>query len=233
MTTLLGRLLISLALIVTGEAMRRASHVEMSLSAAEAALATLDIDEADRQYGTVEENLTLAGQLPFIGAQLLSDVRQDRALVSYWRGDYAGVPSDEADLAKDSVSADLVHIAGNAAYRRVKGQHTGQEGAQDLDGVLRMYGLLLKKNPGHLDGAYNYEYIVRLRNVLSRQKPGQSVKGGDPNNNDTAPPSIHGDKGQPPTDMPPEQFNVIVPLKPEERGELMRAGTSGPVRRKG
>lgn len=154
-------------------------------------------------------------------------------MVAYWRGDYAAVPKAEADLAPASVRADLVFLAGNAAYRTVKGQHVGQEAAQDMDGVLRLYTMLLKKSPGHVDGAYNYEYIVRLRNMYSRQKPGEGGKGAEGGSNNPAPPSMHGEKGQPPKETPVDQFNVIVPLKPEERGDLMKAGVSGPRQRKG
>lgn len=152
-------------------------------------------------------------------------------MVSYWRGDYAAVPTAEADLAPDSVSADFVFIAGNAAFRTVKGKHFGQQGAQDLDPVLRIYTTLLKKSPGHIDAAYNYEYVVRLRNVLARMKPGEAPKDGA--GSEPAPPSVHGEKGDPPSNTPPDQFNVIVPLKPDERGELLKAGTSGPRQRKG
>ena len=232
MKTLAGQLILALALVLAGEAVRRASHVEAGLANAEAALATLDPAGADAEYQRVEGELALASQVPFIGEQLMSDVRQERAMVSYWRGDYAAVPSAEADLAPASINPDLVFIAGNAAYRAVRGTHTGQQGAQDLDPVLRIYTMLLKKSPGHLDGAYNYEYIVRLRNVLSRQKAGDAPKG-NPASNDPAPPSVHGEKGDPPKDQPADTFNIIIPLKPEERGELMKAGTSGPRQRKG
>lgn len=231
MKTLAGQLVIALLLAAAGLAVRQASVVETRLAAAESALATLDPDGADREYGGVQDALGLAGRLPFIGEQLLADVRQERAMVSYWRGDYAAVPSAEADLAPESVSADFVFIAGNAAFRNVRGRRFGQQGAQDLDPVLRIYTTLLKKSPGHLDAAYNYEYVVRLRNVLARMKPGEAAKsapGGEP-----APPSVHGEKGDPPKDTPPDQFNVIVPLKPDERGELLKAGTSGPRQRKG
>ncbi len=233
MKTLIARLLLAVLLVTAAEAVRRASLVETTLAAAESALATLDPAEADRQYGEVEQELGLAGRLPFIGAQQVAAGREARAVVASWRGAYAAVPKAEADLAPPAVGSDLVFIAGNAAYRAVKGVHGGQEGAQDMDGVLRLYTMLLKKSPGHVDGAYNYEFVVRLRNTLARQKAGDAARGGNPDNNDPAPPSIHGEKGTPPKNTPPDTFNVIVPLKPEERGDLMKAGVSGPRQRKG
>jgi len=232
MKTLVGQLIVAALLAAAGVALRQAATVETRLADAETALATLDPDDADQKYGQVEDALGLAAQLPFIGEQLVADVRQERAMVAYWRGDYAAVPTADADLAPESASADFALIAGNAAYRRVKGQHVGQQGAQDLDPALRIYTTVLKKSPGHVDAAYNYEFVVRLRNALARIKASEAPKGAA-GSSDEPPPSVHGEKGDPPANTPPDQFNIIVPLKPDERGELLKAGTSGPRQRKG
>ena len=234
MKTLVVYVIAAAVLLAAGEAVRRASHIEQQLAAAEADLATLSPDSADAEYSQVEQELSLAGRLPFVGDPLMADVRQEHAMVAYWRADYAGVPASEADLARSDVDPDLVFLAANASYRSVIGKRTGQAGAQDLDGVLRIYTMLLKKSPGYADGADNYEFVVRLRIILARNKGNAGdAKGGNANRNQPPPPSVHGDHGSPPVDTPPDQFNVIVPLRPEERGELMKAGTGAPRQRKG
>ena len=145
------------------------------LAHAEVQMATLAPDAADADYREVEAQIGLAGRLPFVGPPLLADVRKQRAMVSYWRADYASVPSNEAELAADGASPDLVFLAANAAFRGAVGRrHVGQEGARDLDGALRFYTMLLKKDPEHADGSYNYEYVVRLRNTVARMKPSSS-----------------------------------------------------------
>lgn len=153
-------------------------------------------------------------------------------MVAYWRADYASVPSNEAELAADDTNPDLVFLAANATYRNVLGRRIGQAGAQDLDGALRLYTMLLKRDPTHVDGAYNYEYVVRLRNVVAKSRTAAG-KGAPPTPDEEAAPSVHGEEGSPPENTPPEQFNVIVPLRPDERGDLMKAGTGAGRQRKG
>lgn len=232
MRTFLGQLLIALLLVGAGEAFRRAAHIEQQLAQAEADLATLAPDVADAEYSEVEQALGLAARLPFVGPPLLADVRKERAMVAYWRADYASVPSNEAELAADDTNPDLVFLAANATYRNVLGRRIGQAGAQDLDGALRLYTMLLKRDPTHVDGAYNYEYVVRLRNVVAKSRTAAG-KGAPPTPDEEAAPSVHGEEGSPPENTPPEQFNVIVPLRPDERGDLMKAGTGAGRQRKG
>lgn len=233
MRTLIGQLIIAALLLAAAVAFRRAAHIEQTLARAEVDLATLSTDAADADYGEVQEQLGLAARIPFVGPPLLADLKKERAMVSYWRADYANVPSGEAELSSEDTNPDLVFLAANATFRNVVGKHTGQQGAQDLDGVLRFYTMLLKKDPAHADGSYNYEYVVRLRNIVAKQKASGQPKGEAPNANEQSQPSVHGEEGSPPQDTPPEQFNVIVPLRPEERGDLMKAGTGAPRQRKG
>jgi hypothetical protein len=230
--SLIGQLVIAALLLAAGEAFRRAANLEQRLAHAEEELATLSPDAADADYSAVEDEIGIAARVPVVGPPLLADVRKQRAMVAYWRADYDSVPANEADLATDGTSPDLVFLAANAAYRNVKGRHTGQQGAQDLDGALRLYTMLLKKDPENVDASYNYEYIVRLRNAVARTKATGKPSGAPAPDDQTAP-SVHGQEGSPPPETPSEQFNVIVPLRPDERGDLMKAGTGAARQRKG
>jgi hypothetical protein len=44
---------------------------------------------------------------------------------------------------------------------------------------------------------------------------------------------MNGEKGSPPPQTKPTEFNIIVPLRPEERQEQADPGSSGPPQRKG
>jgi hypothetical protein len=226
-------MVIAALLLGAGEAFRRAAHIEDRLALAEEELATLSPDAADANYGAVEEELGIAARVPIVGPPLLADVRAHRAMVAYWSGKYAAVPSNEADLASDETGPDLVFLAANSAFRSVAGQRVGQQGAQDLDAVLRLYTMLLKKDAAHVDGAYNYEYVVRLRNLVAKQKASAKPTGAPAPPDANEQPQVHGEEGSPPPDTPQEQFNVIVPLRPDERGDLMKAGTGAARPRKG
>ena len=232
MKTMAGQLIAALVLLAAGEAFRRAAHIEQRLAVAEEDLATLAPAAADAEYDEVESSMALVRGLPFVGESLMADVRQARAVAAYWRADYAALPSEEADLASNDTNPDLIFLAANATYRKVVGQRTGQAGARDLDGVLRMYTMLLKRDPASVDGSYNYEYVVRLRNIVARSQPkggGGGLKPAEP-----APPSVHGDEGSPPVETEQsDQFRVIVPLRPEERSDQLKAGVGGSRSRKG
>lgn len=234
MKTTLGQVIIAVILLAAGWIVRQASRVEQQLAAAETRLATLQPEAADTEYAGVVDTLGPAADLPVLGTALVADVQEARAKIAYWRGDYASVPSDESAIADSETSPDLVFLAANAKFRMVVGRRTGQEGAQDLDGVLRIYTVLLKRDPSHQDGAFNYEYVVRLRNIVARTKAGSGdPKGAAGAKDQPPPPSVHGDQGAPPSDDTSDQFNVIVPLRPEERGELMKAGSGAGRQRKG
>ncbi len=228
MKTLAAQLVLAALLLGGGEVFRRAAHVEERLARADEDFATLALDAADAEYKGVEEDLSIAARVPIVGGLLLADVRQAQAMLAYWRGNYEGVPK-ESDLAAADVRPDLLFLSANATFRAASARRAGQTGVQDLDNVLRMYTILLKKNPDFVDGSFNYEYVARLRNSLA--KGSVPAEWG-------LPPSLLGEEGAPPPNTPPQDFNVIVPLSPEERapddtGEPAGAGSSAPRNRKG
>lgn len=231
MKSLAGHIVLTLLLVGVGDLLRRAANVEERLASAEAGLATLLPDTAEDEYARVEEELALAARVPFVGDALMAEVRRERALAAYWRGDYAALPSDEAELSQPGVGADVVFLAANAAFRTALTESEGKAAIQELDGVLRLYTTLMRQSPGHTDAAHNYEYVVRLRNVMAKAGAGDIRLGmARP---EMPPPSLHGQQGSPPPETGGDQFNVIVPLRPDERGEVTKAGAGAPPQRKG
>ena len=234
MTTTFVRIIIALLLFVTAWLVGRVALIEDLLASAEADLATLQPEAADDEYAGIVDALGMAARLPFVGEALAAEMERERAMVAYWRGDYASVPFEEAELTANDAGAELLFLAANARFRTVVGKRLGQEGAQDLDGVLRLYTMVLKKDPSYPDVAYDYEYVVRLRNIVAKSRArDQDGNDGAADRDLPPPPSVHGEQGSPPADTPPDQFNVIVPLRPEERGELMKAGAGAGRQRKG
>ncbi|MBM3779157.1 MAG: hypothetical protein FJW23_13145 [Acidimicrobiia bacterium] len=232
MTSIAGHILLALLLVAAGDILRRAASVQDQLASAEASLATLLPDDAEAKYARVEEALALASRVPVLGEALLEDVRRERTLVAYWRGDYAAIPADEAELSSPGVSDDVVFLAANAAFRGAIGRGDPPIGVQDLDRILRLYVALMKQSPEHVDAAWNYEYVVRLRDRLAKAGSDRS-KMSMAQADLPPPPAVHGEQGAPPPETPAEQFNIIVPLRPDERGEVTKAGAGGTPQRKG
>ena len=78
--------------------------------------------------------------------------------------------------ANGDLDAEVLLAAANAAFR----SHEREGGAgpaqvQRLDGVLQAYAAVLKAAPKHMDAAYNYEYVSRVRDQVARSA-GKPVK---------------------------------------------------------
>jgi hypothetical protein len=91
--------------------------------------------------------------------------------------------------------------------------------------VLKGYGRVLDQSPASLDAAYNYEFVARLRNALSG---GRASGLPEPESR-----SMQGEEGEPPEGTRKSDFNVIVPLRPEERQEQLDPGSGAEFKRKG
>ncbi len=234
MRTFVGYVIAALVLAGGGEAFRRASEVQARLAAAEEQLATLAPEAAEAEFSGVEASLGLAGRTPVVGPALLADVQEQRAAAAYWRGDYSALPSEETELASDDLDADVVFLAANAAFRTALTRKTVQDVLKDMDRVIRTYTLLLKKDASHVDGAYNFEYAVRVRNALAKLRPNAAnAFSMEAKKEPPSRPNVHGEEGAPPENTPQQEFQVIVPLRPDERGDQMKAGTGAPRIRRG
>jgi hypothetical protein len=228
MKRLFGRLLVAAVLLVAGDAFRRASAIEEQLAGTQERLTTLTQTVTPATFDEVEEALAPAARIPLLADPLVADVRQQRALAAYWNGDYAAVtvPAEDDEGGGDG-DADLRFLAANASFRRTLLTRRDRAGLlRGLDEVLKAYGDVLKAAPGHQGAAYNYEYVGRLRTALAR---GQSTEQLSPE----GPPNMHGDEGNPPQGTKPPEFNVIVPMRPDERQEQFEAGEGGVTRRRG
>ena len=63
----------------------------------------------------------------------------------------------------------MLLLAANAAFRASAPQGADRRDAVErLDGVIRAYAEVLRKDPSDADAAYNYEYVVRLRDTLAK-----------------------------------------------------------------
>ena len=92
---------------------------------------------------------------------------------------------------------------------------------------MAVWCTVLKNASRQEDAAYNYEYLVRLRDELLKGRR----KAGLP-----APPNApQGEPGGPPADeVDLSKFKIIIPLDSGERNDNAgKAGKGGPIKRKG
>jgi hypothetical protein len=159
----------------------------------------------------------LADLLP--GSRANADAKNLASTAGYWTGDY--------EKAIENPDAKL--LAANATYRKIRQQGgSWQAVVGRLDSLVKQYAEILRDNPANAEAAYNYEYIVRLRALITQRKqplaPMEVAGSGL---------TIHGPEGAPPEEAEMKKFKMIVPMRPDERLEAEKAGKGTTKVRKG
>jgi hypothetical protein len=160
------------------------------------------------------------------------------ATVGYWLGRY----DELVEQSSGDADPDVLFVAANAAFRAARRERpVGPEAARQLDAVLQAYTTVLRAQPGHADAAYNYEYVVRLRDRIAPMKPVPARKDdegprGAGNLRTTDLPTgatVHGWPGGPPPDIKTEEFEIITPMDFGDREAQPEQTAGGKLRRKG
>ena len=160
------------ALVVGGVALILlvAGRLEHRVAEADRDMATLNLDRAARGYDEVAESLAVAGRLPWLLHDTRGEVAARRAAVRYWRADYVRLVEDYTTSDSPSIAGnlDLQFVVANADYRSVLRPNSNRELALGtLDHAIGVYRRLLEGNDAHLETAFNYELMVRLRNQIA------------------------------------------------------------------
>lgn len=227
MKKMIVRILIAVVLLAAAEAVRRAAAIEDRLADTEEQLMTETATVTPASYDEVEQALAFAGRIPLVGTSLVDDVRERRAVAAYWNGDYATVTASAPAADEEGGNPELMFLAANAAYRTtIQSKAERPVLLRGLDEALKRYSDVLEAEPGHLAAAYNYEFVNRLRTALSKGRLGAEMA-------NEGRPNMHGEDGDPPAGTDPQEFNVIVPMRPDERQEQFDAGVGGVTRRRG
>ena len=109
----------------------------------------------------------------------------------------------------------LLLLAANAAYRDASRDESGPTAVQRLEVVLAQYADVLKRGSWQYDAAYNYEYLVQLRDDVDKGRRKADQLKEDASN-------VLGQPGATPaskSDM--QNFKVIVPLAAGGTGDTL------------
>jgi hypothetical protein len=232
--------LAALALLVAGRLLWTAGHLEAQLAAADRRMAALAYDSIGDTHAQIADALEAAWPLPGVTPGQRASLERQAVEARYWRGEY-----DVLRLARDEAGAvierdvEVQFIKANAAYRRALSADTRAIVLAGLDEAVRQYGEVLRAAPGHLGAAYNYEFAARVRVALAGDRDDRLR----PRDTDTdeAPPgdlpaglTLHGRPGAPPAGTDMRQFQMVIPMSPDERRAVPeRSGEGERPRRKG
>lgn len=227
MKSIAGYLMAAAVAVLLGGGCLAIGLLDRDLARAQENLATRNYAESEAAYDTAERYFEYASHVPFVGNGPVNDVRARQAALKYWQRQYREIVSQQPDpvgsVASDNV--DLQLLVADAVYRMGQAQATDRESLMmALDAGISGYQTVLKNAAPPEEAAYNYEYLVRLRNELDKgsrklTKPGEK----DPEGAAGAPPAVQNER----------EFKIYVPLEPDERKNEGEAGKAAPAKRKG
>ncbi len=215
-STWFAQAVIAFLLLAAGAILWRSSEMERRLAAAERDLVMLRY--ADAAEAAAQPGGRLAALMPGAGRST-TDAKTVGTTAGYWQGRY--------DMVAENPEAKL--LAANAAYRNMrKAGGSWQAVVGRMDSLVKQYAEILRDEPSNSEAAFNYEYIVRLRQVIAARK--QTVAPVDAADSGL---TIHGFAGAPPEESDMKKFKMIVPMRPDERLEAEKAGKGTTKVRKG
>jgi hypothetical protein len=221
-----ARAAIALVLLGAGLLLRQGADVAARLAAALERQTTTPVNVAP-ELDEVEQAAATLARIPYVGPRVERDIAHRRAEASYWAGDYTSLTQGIGDPAADAAAdPQLAALRANAMFRTVQGRRADTATlVRDLDDVLQRFAEVLKQDPSLADVAHNYEVVVRVREAVSRGRltniqPEQQT-------------DAQGERGAPPDESTPADFNVIVPMRPDERQDQLDAGSGSVPIRKG
>jgi hypothetical protein len=240
MNTSIGSAIGAVVFLLAGGALWSAGGLEAQLAAAHRELASLRYGAIDDTHARLAADLDDAWPLPGVTARQRADLARQVVTARYWRGDYDTLrPARDESGALVETDVEVLLVMANAAYRRAAASESRAITLAGLDEALRQYADVLRAQPGHTDAAYNYEFAARLRASLSGDRTSDRIR-----RDDDAPamapsdlpggPTLHGRPGAPPAGTDMRQFQMVIPMSPDERRAVPeRSGEGDRPRRKG
>ncbi len=191
-------------------------HLEVSR--AEEALATFDAARADRIYGHLEETLEIGRHIPWILETVREELQVRRSRLSYLRQDYAAILKKTAGTGEDekTLSPALRFIRANARYRSITGKQNREQVIRDLGQSIRDYAKVIETDPTFIDAAFNYEYLVTLRDDIADGRRSLRIRHPDAPTSLDRMKAVHGEEGAEPGAKVRQQMKILVPKEGDE-----------------
>jgi hypothetical protein len=233
MKTAIGHLFVALLLALGGWALWTAGHAERRLIDTHEQLLTLQFPAVTADAPALDTDLNAAARAPWLGPALRADARQGEAVAGYWQARYQDL-EPKTDAAGSVVETDprMLLVSANAAFRAAQAEEADRATmVKRYEAVMTSYEDVLRADPSLVDAAYNFEYVVRLRNEAAKpgRKAGEKEKAAPP-----PPPTLHGRPGGPPKGIDMGDFKIVVPKRMEEReDEATQPGGEAKRKRRG
>jgi hypothetical protein len=230
MRTTITVAIVAIVLALFGFAFQGVARLEGHMADAGQQLSTLQYEAAQESLNAADEYSNRSRFVPFIGGDARQEIRARQAAVQYWQRQYDAVLPAGAEpvAAVDDQNVELQLVVANSEFRVKQTEFKDKTSTvKALEESAAGYLTVLKDNTWHPDAAFNYEYIIRLRD--------QAAKGSQP-----PPPqkneeeSDNGESGAPTPATSQEGFQIYIPLEQGEKNPTGgEAGKASAKERKG
>lgn len=224
MKGLIGFVAGALVLTAVGMVCLAVWRIEGSFADVREQTATLQFERAQQSLDAAAQYVEYVDWVPRLGSDFRDDVRLRQAVLQYWQRNYDALI---AQPVEPNTTGDLQLVIANAAYRDGQAHATNRASTLEaLDDAVASYATVLRNAPWHPDAAFNYEYIVRLRDEITK---GRRPPAPRPEAEDTE----LGLQGEPAATAR-GKFEIYIPLdKGESQPVGGDAGKAPPGARKG
>lgn len=171
--------------------------------------AAFDFRSADDIYQNLEKNLDYGRRIPILLDKGRNELKISRARVKYWEKNYFElIDNGYNDQDQGSEDPNLRFIKANASYRNLEAKKDKKNLIEGIEQALNGYIYTIRNDPEHLNAAFNYEYLLRVRSDTIKNKKNEKL----PSSNQ----GIHGQKGKPVEGESEEKIKIHIPLDTEE-----------------
>lgn len=224
-----GHIIVAIVLALAGAICLAAAVVDREIAWTQENFFALKYAESAEAFDTAERYLTYGRWIPSV-ARRVNDVQTRRASMYYWRREYERIVPQEADplagIPPENVALQL--IAANAAYRKGRGAAKDRTATlRALDAATNAYLAVLRNAGAPEAAAYNYEYIVRLREDIDKGRRAADLT----DRAEDGPAGKQG--GAAPQDSNKRDLKILIPLEPGEMDKATEPGKGAPIERKG
>jgi hypothetical protein len=230
MKAIAGYLIGSVVLVVVAAIFFRSGLLDRQIADAQKRAVDSDFSALENALNAAEPYYEYASRVPFVGTRPLNELRAKKAALNYWQRRYGPLLNNQEDPLA-SVPADnieLQFLTASGLYRQGIARTKDQESTlATLDAGIGAYLTVLKNATRHEDAAYNYEYLLKLRNEVDKGR--RKVIAPDEASNP------QGTSGAPQAEQEStKDFKVYIPLESQERKTTEgEAGKAAPLKRKG
>lgn len=210
------------------------------------ATSVLDYQTAEDIYGVIGDSLSYVNKIPFVFDWWHNEIAIKKSETEYWQKNYANLVN-LGELGDSEIeTVQLLFVKGNAEYRNIELEKDRRLVIEGIERALNNYTQAIKNDSNHFDGAFNYEYLLRLRDQVASGKRPLPLKGDQPQkgqqkgqepskSGDQPGQGMHGQEGTQAQDSAETKIKIHIPIDSDEAKEKggTEAGKGDAKRRKG